>query len=307
MASCTAFVGNLSWDTTNESLADHFDAEFPVTSAVVQRHADSQRSKGWGLVTFEKEGDLELAIEKFADSVLDGRTLIARADRGATVSTGERKPRQTRQPRRQQNDTKTTEDEVATPSTKLFVGNLTWDTTSEELEKYFETVGDVVSAEVIFKNDTSPPRSRGWGIVEMGTLDDANAALDLNESDLKGREIKVEFQKVRARTTRAPRARRQPREPREPREEVEAEPSKSVYIGNLPWSYQDEDLCDLFKDLDVSGAEVKQGADGRSRGYGIVNFDSEDAAAKAIAEVNNTDCDGRTVVVRFDRGAFRSN
>jgi len=300
MAAATAYVGNLSWDTTKETLADHFDAEFAVASAVVQRHADSQRSKGWGLVTFEKEADLELAIEKFSESDLDGRTIIIRKDRGATVATGE--PR-VRKPRRQQrNDTKTTEeeDEVVSPSTKLFVGNLTWDTTSEELEKYFVTIGEVASATVIYKNDTTPPRSRGWGIVEMGSIEDANAALELDESELKGRVIKVEFQKARpAAKARRP---RQQREAKVYRDDIVDTPSKSVYIGNLPWSYQDEDLCDLFKDLGVDSAEVKQGHDGRSRGYGIVNFTSEDSATKAIEVVNNTDCDGRTVVVRFDRG-----
>jgi len=79
MAAATAYVGNLSWDTTKETLADHFDAEFAVASAVVQRHADSQRSKGWGLVTFEKEADLELAIRNFQRVILMGaRSLSAK-------------------------------------------------------------------------------------------------------------------------------------------------------------------------------------------------------------------------------------
>jgi len=304
----TVYVGNLSWDTTDESLSDAFDAKCTVATAVVQRHADSQRSKGWGLVSFAKESDVADAIAEFNDTVLDGRTIIVRADRGATrpsTDGGERQPRRQRQ-QRNMTDTKTVEDDgPAAPSTKLFVGNLTWDTTSEQLEAYFSKVGVVASAEVIYKQDTHPPRSRGWGIVEMEDIDAATAALDLDDTEIDGRAIKVQFQKSKARATRKPR--RAARDTKRVlREDVDAAPSKSIYIGNLPWSYGDEDLSELFGDFGVVDAEVKQGFDGRSRGYGIVTFDSMDDAGKAIEAVNNTDCGGRNVVVRFDRGGVKA-
>jgi RNA recognition motif-containing protein len=44
----TVFVGNLAWNTTDEELRDFMAQSGTVTSATVQSHADSGRSKGWG-------------------------------------------------------------------------------------------------------------------------------------------------------------------------------------------------------------------------------------------------------------------
>lgn len=75
-------------------------------------------------------------------------------------------------------------------STKLFVGSLSWNTTSAELQNAFATCGDVVDAQVIKNRDTG--RSRGFGFV---TYDDADAATraieELDGSTLDGRTIKV--------------------------------------------------------------------------------------------------------------------
>jgi heterogeneous nuclear ribonucleoprotein M len=82
-------------------------------------------------------------------------------------------------------------------------------------------------------------------------------------------------------------------------------PGTSVFVGNLPWSFDWKMLKDLFSAYNPGYADVKIGSDGRSRGYGIVRFDSPESAAAAIAALNGTAVGDppREIVVREDRPA----
>lgn len=75
-------------------------------------------------------------------------------------------------------------------ATKLFVGSLPWETTSEDLEQLFAKAGQVVSAAVI--TDRMSGRSKGFGFVEMSTDEEAQKAVkELNGADIAGRKIVV--------------------------------------------------------------------------------------------------------------------
>ncbi len=75
-------------------------------------------------------------------------------------------------------------------ATKLFIGNLDYTVTSDDLRQHFASAGTVVDATVI--TDKMSGRSRGFGFVEMSTEDEAKAAIEkLNQSDLKDRKINV--------------------------------------------------------------------------------------------------------------------
>lgn len=81
-------------------------------------------------------------------------------------------------------------------STNLYVGNLTFDTTSSDLESLFGAHGQVKSAQVI--TDRESGRSRGFGFVEMSTPAEAKAAIDsLNGHDVDGRQLTVNVAKER--------------------------------------------------------------------------------------------------------------
>jgi RNA recognition motif-containing protein len=81
---------------------------------------------------------------------------------------------------------------------KLFIGGLSWGTTSEDLREHFQQVGTVSSATVV-TDETG--RSRGFGFVEMGTSEEAEQAVSrLNGRDLGGRSLKVEIAKPKAST-----------------------------------------------------------------------------------------------------------
>ena len=81
-------------------------------------------------------------------------------------------------------------------STNLYVGNLTFDTTSSDLETLFGNHGSVKSAQVI--TDRESGRSRGFGFVEMSTPAEAKAAIDsLNGHNVDGRQLTVNVAKER--------------------------------------------------------------------------------------------------------------
>ena len=76
-------------------------------------------------------------------------------------------------------------------STKLFVGSLSWNTTSEELQSAFAACGDVVEAKVVTDRDTG--RSRGFGFVTYSDAESATRAIEeLDGSSLDGRSIRVD-------------------------------------------------------------------------------------------------------------------
>ena len=73
---------------------------------------------------------------------------------------------------------------------RLYVGNLTYSTTDDVLRQLFEAHGTVTSAQVIMDRDTG--RSKGFGFVEMGSDEEAQAAIAaLNGQQVEGRALTV--------------------------------------------------------------------------------------------------------------------
>ncbi len=75
-------------------------------------------------------------------------------------------------------------------NTNLFVGGISFNTTEDALREAFEQAGTVTSAKIIMDKVTN--RSRGFGFVEMGSAEEAQAAIDMwDGKELDGREINV--------------------------------------------------------------------------------------------------------------------
>ena len=73
---------------------------------------------------------------------------------------------------------------------KLYVGNMSYDTTQESLSEAFSVAGTVVSAIII--TDKMSGRSKGFGFVEMSSPEEATAAVDLlNGKEIDGRTLRV--------------------------------------------------------------------------------------------------------------------
>jgi RNA recognition motif-containing protein len=75
---------------------------------------------------------------------------------------------------------------------KLYVGNLSWNTTEDGLKEYFSKYGTVTSTSIVIDRATN--RSKGFGFVEMSSAEEALKARDeSNGTEIDGRPIKVDI------------------------------------------------------------------------------------------------------------------
>jgi len=179
----------------------------------------------------------------------------------------------------------------------IFVRNLPWSTTNDELREFFSSnlKFEVTSAEVQFNKQG---RSKGWALVSFANAEGAQAAINtLNDADFTSGDNTRQLQIREDRGAKAPRVGGNGAAGAAP---VEAEPSTSLFVGNLPWRTSWQDLKDMFSDYNVQYTTIKTGYDGRSRGYGIARFDTIEEAEKAIEGMNGKEYHGRTITVRFD-------
>lgn len=86
----------------------------------------------------------------------------------------------------------------------IYVGNLSWNSTDDDLRGAFEAFGEVSSAKVIMDRETG--RSRGFGFVEMPDDNSAKQAIEgMNNQDLQGRTLRVNEARPRDDRPRGPR------------------------------------------------------------------------------------------------------
>lgn len=78
--------------------------------------------------------------------------------------------------------------------------------------------------------------------------------------------------------------------------------TRTLYVGNLPWSVSDEELGDAFRTVaDVKSTRVIADREtGRSRGFGFVEIDDEDVE-RVVATMNGTELRGRQIIVNEAR------
>ncbi len=79
--------------------------------------------------------------------------------------------------------------------------------------------------------------------------------------------------------------------------------AKKLFVGNLPYSTNDQSLNEMFTPFGtVNSAQIiTDKFSGRSRGFGFVEMENDDEAGKAIDEMNGKEIDGRAVVVNEAR------
>lgn len=171
---------------------------------------------------------------------------------------------------------------------KLYVGNLSWNIGSEDVRAAFTQYGEVLEADVVID---PTGRSRGFAFVTMVNSEDCTAAIEgENGKEMDGRAMRVDFHT--------------PRDPNAPRpERRSSQPSRDdpnrIYVGNLPWSFDDFDLQDTFDEFGtvVDAKVITDRETGRSRGFGFVTMASDDDVESAIRELDGSQCDGRYIRV----------
>jgi len=76
--------------------------------------------------------------------------------------------------------------------------------------------------------------------------------------------------------------------------------AKKLFVGNLPFTIADEQLSAIFSPFGtiVSAVVVKDKFSGRSKGFGFVEFETEEDALKAMQALDGTDQEGRNIAVK---------
>jgi cold-inducible RNA-binding protein len=76
-----------------------------------------------------------------------------------------------------------------------------------------------------------------------------------------------------------------------------------LFVGSLPWAVDDQGLEDLFKGFGaiLSAKVIMDRETGRSKGFGFVEFEDDDAAKAAMDKLNGSDLQGRAIVVNEAR------
>lgn len=169
------YVGNLHYATNEDRLREEFGQFGEIQDIFLPVDRISSRPRGFGFVTFATSAAAEEAIQNMDKKELDGRVIMVnhprpRGDTGGGGGGG-------RGGRSENQDT------------KLYVGNLSFDTTKDSVQKLFETYGSVSDCFLPTNRDTGKPR--GFGFVTM-PYGDAMKAIDaVNGYELDGRTLRV--------------------------------------------------------------------------------------------------------------------
>jgi len=168
----TLFVRGLSWYTDEHELRAYFEQFGPTERCVVARDRDTNKSRGFGFVTYETIEDAEKALS--VEHELSNRTLYAQLSI----------PRE-RVDRRPQYDDREME------SHKVYCGNLPESVGSMDLGQYFQELAEVVDATVMMDRETG--RSRGFGFVAFSEDIDPERISEVLDQDhqLDGKAINV--------------------------------------------------------------------------------------------------------------------
>ncbi|CAA0842927.1 Polyadenylate-binding protein 7 [Striga hermonthica] len=176
---------------------------------------------------------------------------------------------------------------AAAPAASLYVGDLKADVTDGDL---FDLFSEFNVASVRVCRDSSTGRSLCYGYVNFLSHQDAIRAIEeKNHSSLKGRAIRVTW------SHRDPDARRSG--------------VGNVFIKNLSESIDCIKLQEMFQKFgNILSCKVVTSDDGKSKGYGFVQFESENSAKAAIEELNGSTNEGKQMfVAKFMKKSDRAN
>ncbi|KAJ5076241.1 nucleic acid binding protein [Anaeramoeba ignava] len=264
----TVYIGNLPFDMTEEEI----ETEFGKVAEVVNVKIAQKRGRpaGYAFVEMKNMGGAKRVVDKLDGTEVSGRTIRSfvpypRYSQFSSFSPT-RKPQHFGIRRRQPINPK----EEST--TQIHVSNIPFNMKDEEFEKIFQNF-KTKECKISRKKDG---RSKGFGFVEFESHEDQKKALKLNGKEFNGRKIEVKIALVSP-----------------PKEES----TTQIHVSNIPFNMKDEEFAKIFQNFKTKECKISRKKDGRSKGFGFVEFESNEDQQKAL-ELNGKEFNGRKIGVR---------
>lgn len=295
------FVGNLSFATKEDQLRSVFASHGEISE--VQIIHRGVRSLGYGFVTFANAEDAEKAVSIADKSEIDGRIINAEIAKPAPGTPGGAIPRAAAKAAKASKATSAghTNDEAKVgEENKENHTDQPSPTSSKSRRSKLRGRGR-------FRRGGQPRRLAGESKPDANG-EDHGAATDASTPPEADQDDKPRSKRARGRrgkgTPRSPgapgRFSRRPKRTGPP----EGEPSKTLlFVANLPFDVTEEQLKEFFSSYSVTSAHVirrKFGAGaGRSKGFGFVEFENEEAQLKALQETEGKELAGRPLHIKI--------
>ncbi|KAI4246067.1 MAG: hypothetical protein L6R42_010022, partial [Xanthoria sp. 1 TBL-2021] len=177
----------------------------------------------------------------------------------------------------------------------VFVQQLAARLRTKELIQFFEKVGPVKEAQIV--KDRVSGRSKGVGYVEFKQEESVAQAIQLTGQKLLG--IPIIAQLTEAEKNR------QARNPEAMSSNPNQVPFHRLYVGNIHFSITESDLQNVFEPFgELEFVQLQKEEQGRSRGYGFVQFRDPNQAREALEKMNGFDLAGRPIRVGLGNDKF---
>ncbi|PVH93590.1 polyadenylate binding protein [Periconia macrospinosa] len=255
--SASLYVGELDPSVTEAMLFDLFSSIGQVASIRVCRDAVTRRSLGYAYVNYNSSEDGEKALEELNYTVIKGKP--------CRIMWSQRDPALRK-----------------TGQGNVFIKNLDHAIDNKALHDTFAAFGNILSCKVA---QDELGNSKGYGFVHYETAEAANNAIKhvngmlLNEKKvfvghhIPKKERMSKFEEMKANFT-------------------------NIYVKNIDLEVSDEDFRELFeKHGEITSASVARDEQGKSRGFGFVNYVKHEAAAVAVDTLNDTEFRGQKLYV----------
>lgn len=255
----TIYIGNISFEAVESEIRAAFAEYGTVEKVQMPLDRSTGRSRGFAFVAMSNAEEHTAAIAAMDQTVLNGRTIYV----------NESLPKeQVAENKKKYNDRKKTKD------SKIYVGNLNFDTTMDTLKAAFEEFGEVQDC---FIPTDYEGNSRGFGFIQMDQENIEKAIEGLNGQELDGRTLNVNVSLPKG---------------------TKAAASLKLYVGNLSWGTEEGTLRELFEEYGkVVDCYIPTDREtGQHRGFAFVTMDPEDAL-RAADETDGYELDGRILRV----------
>ncbi|CAG8434741.1 7810_t:CDS:2 [Diversispora eburnea] len=251
-ASASLYVGELDPSVTEAMLFELFNPVGPVASIRVCRDAVTRRSLGYAYVNFHNVVDANISCERALDTL--NYTVIK--TKPCRIMWSQRDPALRK-----------------TGTGNIFIKNLDKSIDNKALHDTFSAFGNILSCKVAMEDSAS----KGFGFVHYETAEAADNAIKHVNGMLLNDKIVYVGHHI-------------PKKERQSKLEEFKSKFTNIYVKNLDLEVTLDEFSELFSRFGkITSAVISTDEAGHSKGFGFVNYENHEEAAKAVNELHDTD------------------